>query len=58
MILDRGHQRFWGTLEELRRTFLAEEHDASLERIFFLATEFSESQSAATAEHTDVGPRG
>ncbi|MFQ5730770.1 MAG: ABC transporter ATP-binding protein [Planctomycetaceae bacterium] len=38
LILDKGRQRFCGTLQELTRTFVSSDAGASLERIFFLAT--------------------
>lgn len=38
LILDKGRQRFVGTLEELKQTFVSPEQAATLERIFFLAT--------------------
>lgn len=39
LILDSGTQRFFGPLGELQQKFVASEQAASLERIFFLATE-------------------
>ncbi len=39
LILNRGHARFLGTLEELRERYPAEQSMGDLERIFFLATE-------------------
>ena len=39
LILDSGKQRFFGTLGDLRKQFLQEEQNATLERIFFLATQ-------------------
>lgn len=39
LILDDGRQRFFGTLEELKQRFQREEENATLERIFFLATQ-------------------
>lgn len=51
LILNSGRQRFFGTLETLKESFLAEEQQLSLERIFFLATGSSEAPVAmATAE--------
>jgi ABC-2 type transport system ATP-binding protein len=38
LILHAGEQRFFGTLAELKRQFFKQEQDATLERIFFLAT--------------------
>lgn len=38
LILDSGRQRFFGTLQELKQRFQREEQNATLERIFFLAT--------------------
>jgi ABC-2 type transport system ATP-binding protein len=38
LILDRGVQRFWGRLDELRTTFDRAREAASLEEIFFAAT--------------------
>ena len=49
LILDSGRQRFFGTLEELRQSFLSREQQLSLERIFFLATGSSEAPVAAAA---------
>ncbi len=48
LILDSGHQRFFGTLDQLKKQFLREEKEATLERIFFLATQ-SESQESELA---------
>lgn len=45
LILSAGEQRFFGTLEELKQQFFQREQNATLERIFFLATQ-SESDSA------------
>ena len=39
LILDSGKQRFFGTLDELKKQYLREEQNATLERIFFLATQ-------------------
>jgi ABC-2 type transport system ATP-binding protein len=39
LILDQGQQRFCGPIGELRSRFACEEQDASLEDIFFRATE-------------------
>ena len=51
LILNSGRQRFFGTLAKLKESFLSEEQQLSLERIFFLATSSSESPApAATAE--------
>lgn len=49
LILDSGHQRFFGTLEQLKKQFFHEEQDASLERIFFLATQSKCEVSELTA---------
>ena len=48
LILDSGQQRFFGTLEQLKKQFFREEQDATLERIFFLATQ-SEAQAELAA---------
>ena len=45
LILHAGQERFFGTLEELKRQFFQKEQNATLERIFFLATQ-SDSESA------------
>lgn len=39
LILESGQQRFFGTVDELREAFKSDEGQASLERIFFLATD-------------------
>ena len=39
LILNGGKSRFFGTLDELKETFVTSEHEATLEQIFFLATE-------------------
>ncbi len=39
LILDSGRQKFFGTLDELKKRYLREEQNATLERIFFLATQ-------------------
>ena len=38
LILDAGQQRFCGTIEELKSVFAGDDHDSSLEDIFFRAT--------------------
>jgi ABC-2 type transport system ATP-binding protein len=38
LILDRGEQRFFGPIEELRLCFDTADEAASLEEIFFAAT--------------------
>lgn len=45
LILHAGEQRFFGTMAELKQQFFQEEQNATLERIFFLATR-SETDSA------------
>ena len=50
LILNRGRQRFFGPLAELRENFLTAEQEASLERIFFLATDCSDAASAAVVQ--------
>ncbi len=47
LILDSGSQRFFGPLEDLRKKFITSEQNASLERIFFLATESEREPGAA-----------
>ncbi len=39
LILNAGKSRFFGSLDELKETFVTSEHEATLEQIFFLATE-------------------
>ena len=39
LILHAGQERFFGTLEELKQQFFQKEQNATLERIFFLATQ-------------------
>ncbi len=39
LILDSGKQRFFGTLDDLKKQFFQVEQNATLERIFFLATQ-------------------
>lgn len=41
LILDSGQQRFCGTMGEMKAVFAAEDHDSSLEDIFFRATDDS-----------------
>lgn len=41
LILSEGDARFFGTVTALKSTFMTEDHEASLERIFFMATERS-----------------
>ncbi|REK33534.1 MAG: ABC transporter ATP-binding protein [Planctomycetota bacterium] len=41
LILSEGESRFFGTVAELKSTFMTEDDEASLERIFFMATEKS-----------------
>ena len=41
LIIDAGQQRFCGTFDELKETFVSSEPAASLEQIFFLATEIT-----------------
>lgn len=52
LILESGRQRFFGTLEELKQRFQREEQNATLERIFFLATQ----AEMETTELTTVSP--
>ncbi|MEZ6066599.1 MAG: ABC transporter ATP-binding protein [Planctomycetaceae bacterium] len=47
LILKEGQQRFFGPVGGLKTAFITSDHDTSLERIFFLATDH--------AEHTVVG---
>ena len=39
LILDKGTQKFWGSIEDLKSTYADDVHSASLEDIFFRATE-------------------
>lgn len=39
LILDHGQSRFFGPLGELKESYLSTEESASLENIFFLATQ-------------------
>ncbi len=39
LILDTGKQKFFGTLGDLKKQYLREEQNATLEKIFFLATQ-------------------
>ncbi|MCA9026830.1 MAG: ABC transporter ATP-binding protein [Planctomycetaceae bacterium] len=39
LILASGRQRFCGTIDELRTTFVGEDEELTLERIFFMATQ-------------------
>jgi ABC-2 type transport system ATP-binding protein len=48
LILDSGQQKFFGTLDQLKKQFFQDEQDATLERIFFLATQ-SESEKLELA---------
>jgi len=50
LILESGRQRFFGTVDELRAAFVTEEGQATLERIFFLATD------AAAAVPRELAP--
>jgi len=52
LILDSGRQRFFGTLAALKKQFLREEPGATLERIFFLATQAEIEQSELAAVPT------
>ncbi|MEQ8788491.1 MAG: ABC transporter ATP-binding protein [Pirellulaceae bacterium] len=46
LVLAKGRQRFCGPLSELRTTFAGEQTDASLENIFFHATETPDVETA------------
>lgn len=54
LILDEGQQRFCGTLEQLRQRFISSDQAASLEKVFFLATQkrVSRADSPACVEAT------
>lgn len=47
LILASGRQRFCGTIDELRTTFVSEDEELTLERIFFLATQPDNSNDLA-----------
>ncbi len=46
LIIDAGQQRFCGTFDELKETFVSSEQAATLEQIFFLATEVTPEATA------------
>lgn len=50
LILDSGRQKFFGAVDELRNRFVSSEQSATLERIFFLATEDDRVPVSALAE--------
>jgi ABC-2 type transport system ATP-binding protein len=51
LILERGRKRFWGTMADLRRAFDDIAGDATLEEIFFRATEGDAALNGPAASH-------
>jgi len=47
LILDAGQERFRGSLDEFRSTFAADNENASLEEVYFLATAQADAKAEA-----------
>ena len=50
MILDDGHQCFFGEIAELKVLFKQDRNDATLEQIFFMATQQQQSKSSSESQ--------